>query len=1188
MSNRVSFKNVALTFFFFWLCQISYQANAAYTFQTVAGENFDIVTTDVVWTNDPGQTDYPIDDDYQLINIGFTFYLGEVAYTQVRILGNGALHFGADQGFHKDYTNEALPITGFISGPGFEEAADRAILGYWDDLEPSLGGTVRYDTFGSGTNRRFVASWENVPRYNGPGTSYSFQIVIFENGDIRFRYGNDQASGSSATIGIEVDDTDFTQYSFGANSVNDTTDILWTREFPTINSVTASCIDPTKVTVVFNGAISPARAAVATNFTINNGINVISSSYINSTTVELTTDQLSINTNYNLSTIFPTQSASFQLGTLTTTSFTDNFSAAVYSNNDGTGNWSGDWIESVDDGTAASGRIMISAGELLMNDRPNSGGEPTLAREVDLSSFTSASFSFDYRTFNNLENSDRFDVEVSNNGGANYTVLRSYVNDVNGSDTFDITAFISSNTRIRLRIENNYGGSSEYILIDNVTITGSRLDACTPAIDHFVISHDGSGINCLREPISITAVDSSGSTVTDYEGLVSLALATNNGNWFSLDESGLSGDLAQGTLTDTAGDNDGAASYQFASGDLGNVVLYLQNTVAETTNISVTENSFSDDDSEGNIIFRPFGFVFSPSPINTQIAGRPFSISLTAAGQTPAQSECGVIEEYTGVKSLNFWSDYNSPLTSATFITVDGTNIATSEATSFAQNVTFTTGVANLSTQYNDVGQIAIHAKDEIDIGEPPSGNLDEIIGGISPFIVRPFGFDIQITSDPFADDGNDSVYGAAGSAFNMTLRSVLWQAADDLDNDGIPDPFIDTDSDAIPDSGGDLSDNNVTANISQVAGTIGLSPTALVITNSNGTLSTSSINFSNFIASGLAGVATYTFSQSWDEVGILQVDALNNNFLGGGENVIGQRINIGRFVPDHFLMSAPVIVEQCGTFTYGGFFNGANLGLTQGGQSFAVSGTITARNTTNGVTQNYAGAFAKLVNTNIASQAYDTDAAAVASGRVNFTPGALNFVNGVTSFIDPAADYQFSSLIAPYNLRLDLTATDSDSVTSGTVNSTSFEVRKGRMRLIDAFGPETSDLEMRLFSDYFDGTQWLLNSSDSCSTYIAGSASFNNASYTGQLNAGETALFAPLTSQTLTSGISPSNNGLWFSAPGANNFGSVQVEFSLGVQPWLEFDWDSDNSLDKTTARLNFGYYRGSDRLIYWKELRN
>ena len=147
-------------------------------------------------------------------------------------------------------------------------------------------------------------------------------------------------------------------------------------------------------------------------------------------------------------------------------------------------------------------------------------------------------------------------------------------------------------------------------------------------------------------------------------------------------------------------------------------------------------------------------------------------------------------------------------------------------------------------------------------------------------------------------------------------------------------------------------------------------------------------------------------------------------------------------------------------------------------------------------------------------------------------------------------------------------------------------EVRLGRLVLQDAFGPETSPLEMRLNSEYFDGTDWALNTNDSCTTYSESIASFDPSSYTDNLDAGETSITA-IGTQAFISGLSTIGNGLWFTAPSppADNYGTVQVNLNLTSQPWLQYDWDSDNTLDITNGTLNFGYYRGSDRVIYWQE---
>ena len=62
---------------------------ATYSASTIAATGFDSTTTPVVWEG--VDTGYPNDDDQQLVNLGFTFYLGSVAYTQVRVLTNGLL-----------------------------------------------------------------------------------------------------------------------------------------------------------------------------------------------------------------------------------------------------------------------------------------------------------------------------------------------------------------------------------------------------------------------------------------------------------------------------------------------------------------------------------------------------------------------------------------------------------------------------------------------------------------------------------------------------------------------------------------------------------------------------------------------------------------------------------------------------------------------------------------------------------------------------------------------------------------------------------------------------------------------------------------------------------------------------------------------------------------------------------------
>ena len=83
----------------------------------------------------------------------------------------------------------------------------------------------------------------------------------------------------------------------------------------------------------------------------------------------------------------------------------DDFETRVYSNNDGTNNWTGDWTE-IDGqgGGATGGNVWITnGGELRLEDRPNTGGEPSLTREADLTGAVAANLIFDWRTTAGVE-----------------------------------------------------------------------------------------------------------------------------------------------------------------------------------------------------------------------------------------------------------------------------------------------------------------------------------------------------------------------------------------------------------------------------------------------------------------------------------------------------------------------------------------------------------------------------------------------------------------------------------------------------------------------------------------------------------------------------------------------------------------------------------------------------------------
>jgi hypothetical protein len=82
--------------------------------------------------------------------------------------------------------------TGYaINGPApsnNQSVPMNAILGPWHDINPNLGGTIRYYTTGVAPNRRFVLSYENIPMFScgtsSPSIYFRGQIKIYETSNI--------------------------------------------------------------------------------------------------------------------------------------------------------------------------------------------------------------------------------------------------------------------------------------------------------------------------------------------------------------------------------------------------------------------------------------------------------------------------------------------------------------------------------------------------------------------------------------------------------------------------------------------------------------------------------------------------------------------------------------------------------------------------------------------------------------------------------------------------------------------------------------------------------------------------------------------------------------------------------------------------------------------------------------------
>ncbi len=133
------------------------------------------------------------DDGATQVPIGFAFPLfGQFSNTAF-VCTNGFVTFGASSTVF-----ENAPTLPTVAAP------NRAIYGYWDDLDLRTVGQLRMATLGPPLeNPRLVIEWQNVPRFQQTDSN-TFQIVLYPDGVIELRYGAvTPAPLSQATTGIE-------------------------------------------------------------------------------------------------------------------------------------------------------------------------------------------------------------------------------------------------------------------------------------------------------------------------------------------------------------------------------------------------------------------------------------------------------------------------------------------------------------------------------------------------------------------------------------------------------------------------------------------------------------------------------------------------------------------------------------------------------------------------------------------------------------------------------------------------------------------------------------------------------------------------------------------------------------------------------------------------------------------------
>lgn len=114
------------------------------------------------------------DDEFTpVIPLGFNFCFMGSQYTSLVISANGLISF--DLSLANNFSDwETEPI------PTLDPTAANSVMGPWHDIDPSVGGTIRYQSLGLAPNRRFVVTFLNVPNFDCTAQLNTQQIKLFE------------------------------------------------------------------------------------------------------------------------------------------------------------------------------------------------------------------------------------------------------------------------------------------------------------------------------------------------------------------------------------------------------------------------------------------------------------------------------------------------------------------------------------------------------------------------------------------------------------------------------------------------------------------------------------------------------------------------------------------------------------------------------------------------------------------------------------------------------------------------------------------------------------------------------------------------------------------------------------------------------------------------------------------------
>lgn len=1094
-----------------------------------------------------GSTPPYIDDSMSdNLPIGFTFMYAGVNFTQVRIMSNGRLQFNTTVPTTTATCGYGSPVTQL---PYPSAGLNYTMRIYGGDLDPSLqseiGGAyttscvsrascyVSYATIGTAPYRSFVVTWSNVPEWTTASSatgSYNLQVILQENGEFIYQYGTNIAGPgyTTAQVGWQADSIDYDVPAVGYPAVNSAIKFYIPRpvaeyrmEQPswngTVNEVYDTSGNGRHGTAVFAGA--SARPAEVAGGKVCRGAQMA-----NNTTAA------------NISAIDTGVAIPTTVGGVGTISFWYNSTAGAHMLFDAT-TANNQWFYLAQTATGALNFVVTDS---------------TPTRRIVTTAAAAVPVGWQHIAviwnFNALAaaNSDRLRIYV--NGVLLVTSAFTTAGTVNaGIGTLYIgdnrSAFIDAGSTGNSA--GNPGGANAtldefriYNYEGGLALVQRDMNQTGACLNHYAISHAGTGQTCQPTPITITAHDNLHSQIImpNNTTMIQLSTSTGQGDWSLINGYGV---LNNGTA------NDGIATYLF-NGEY-QAVFGLTHTTAGTVNINVTDGQVVEGASEDPLLtlsacFSNFNACHdyatshcsaASGKLYTRLAGTAFATDVVALDGSD-----NVAASFTGkaVVSLVARTATGGALDAQhCFTTPDYTQVLDNAVTGFtAGRITVNSTVPNV---YRDA-----RIKIVCDATNCPPAGMTWC--STDNFAIRPAAFTVT------ANLGGPIL--AAGLNFSMTAASGYTNYTGT--------PALNT---------ANLRDHNNAA----IGTLIGSFPAAVSGSSTWNAFQYHDVGTISLLADSVTDATFATADQPND-----CTNDTSNTLVGGkyGCNVGSVAAGpFGRFYPHHFTYSA-ALTPACagGGFTY---MDQPNLDINL---------TLSAKSLDETTTTRYTAGYSTLGTFAIAG---DNSGTAVAISRLSpalpafaWSSGSytVNANHAFSKNPSPDGHYDSFALLASVN--------DPDGAAIlGTNSSNTTRVRYGLLRLQNAHGSELLNLPVSIQARYWANGSWANNVLDSCTSFPASSIRMDG--YTKNLAACETVL-SPTGSLTLAGGAL---TGVRLSAPGSANTGSVNLTVNTtaasgntclsGTQsaatnanlPWLS----------SNTARSTFGVYKGADEFIYLRE---